>query len=79
MKASDLSRAELAAALHTPERTLNSWLDGEAEPPGILGALLVVLEKSPKARAVLGLDGPQKKRVRGKPFQRGNRYRFRPR
>ena len=43
MKASDLSRAELAAAFRTPERTVNSWLEDGANPPGIVAALLDVL------------------------------------
>ena len=79
MKARDLSRSEIAAALRTPERTLDDWLKDGASPPGIVAALLDVLEQSPKARAVLGIDQPRKGRVRGRPFQRGNRYRFRPR
>jgi len=80
MRGRDLSRAELAAALRTPERTLDRWLDNKSEPPGIVSAILDVLEQSAEASAALGINRPGSKgRIRGRPFRRGNEHRFRPR
>jgi len=55
----DLSRAEAALVLCTPERTLDGWLDDDRTPPGCMIALLDVIEQSSHGRRILGVQDKQ--------------------
>jgi hypothetical protein len=75
MSAYNVSRPQLAEILKTPIGTLNHWLYDDVTPPGVLGLALDLLEQSRKARIVAGVYR-KKSHVRGRPFQRGNDWRF---
>src|SRR5258706_10313788 len=76
MRAHDLSRTQLASIIQTPTRTLDHYLDDGVAPPGSLGALLVVLERCGCARRAVGMLSKVKAAPRGRPFGRGNPWRF---
>jgi DNA-binding transcriptional regulator YiaG len=78
MVAYDLSVSDLAAILQTSPRTVEKWFDRErpTKPPACLDRLLTILEKSPQARKLVGLHKAMPEAPRGKPFKRGNPYRF---
>jgi hypothetical protein len=53
MNEQGLSRSGLASIMRTAPRTLDHWLDGDAEPPGVVVDLLA--ERS-GARRALGVN-----------------------
>ena len=55
----DLSRAETAKTFYTPLGTFKHWLTGNHQTPGVLVALLEVLEQVPEARRYLGIREPR--------------------
>ena len=71
-----LSQAELAAVMRMPVRTLQRWLAGETEPPALALALLDVIERSSESRRILGVHVKPRSAPRGRPFRRGNEFRF---
>lgn len=76
MRQYNLSRAELAAILCTPLDTLNGWLDKGKSTPACLGVLLGLIEKRSQVRAWIGIGRNIPAAPRGKPFKKGNPYRF---
>jgi hypothetical protein len=69
------TRRQLADALSTPLKTLDSWLYEGHTPPGAMISLLHLIERDPHVRRQLGLIHPTKI-PRGRPFERGHPYRF---
>jgi hypothetical protein len=76
MERYNLSRREMAAILKTPDRTLGNWLDDDRNPPACMVALMDVLETQSRVRTSLGVHKARKRPLRGRPFVRGNPYRF---
>jgi hypothetical protein len=72
-----LTREEMAGVLKTPPRTLDGWLDFGKTPPACLAPLLDLLEERSQVRTWLGVHAIWRKgEPRGRPFRRGNEYRF---
>ena len=71
-----LGRRDLASIMRTAPRTLDYWLDGHAEPPGLVSAVLDLLEECSSARRVLGVHAAKPGAPRGRPFQKGNELRI---
>ena len=76
MKRYGLTRDELAAVIRTPRGTLNHWLDDDVNPPGCLQALMDLLEEELRVRTRLGVHATRRGASRGRPFKKGNQYRF---
>jgi transcriptional regulator with XRE-family HTH domain len=77
MEEHGLTRREMAAGLDTSPDTLKGWLQGKT-PPAVLGPMLDLLEGKREAMRGwrrLGIERI-KLRPRGRPFQRGNPWRF---
>jgi DNA-binding transcriptional regulator YiaG len=73
----ELTRREMAAVLRTPNRTFNNWLDDGRTPPACLLALMDALETHSQVRTLLGVYRARKPTLpRGRPFKRGNPWRF---
>ena len=73
----NMSRGEIARVLRTPGRTLDGWLDDGRIPPACMLPLLDVIEGSGQARRILGVRALRPKgKSRGRPFRRGNEWRF---
>ncbi len=73
----DMSRGEVARVLRTPGRTLDGWLDDGRIPPACMLPLLDVIEGSGQARRILNVRAlRQPGKSRGRPFRRGNEWRF---
>jgi len=70
MKRHDLTRDEMAAVIRTPRGTFDHWLDA------CLLALMDLLEEESRARTRLGVHGTRRSAPRGRPFRRGNEFRF---
>jgi hypothetical protein len=76
MKEQGLTRRQMADGLDTPIDTLKGWLDRKT-PPAILGSLLDLIDRKPQVCRWLRLGTRRiKLRPRGKPFERGNPWRF---
>lgn len=73
----ELSRADMAAILETPLKTLDGWLDCGRTPPACLRPLMRLLEQCSQVRIKLGVYSKSKAEPRGRPFKKGNSYRFR--
>ena len=58
MRHHNLKRNETATKLQTPIGTFKHWLTGQHQTPGVLVALLDVLEGVPAARNLLGIKEP---------------------
>jgi transcriptional regulator with XRE-family HTH domain len=71
-----LSRREMAAILKTPDRTLGRWLNDDRNPPTCMLALMDMLETQSRVRTSLGVHKARNRPLRGRPFVRGNPYRF---
>jgi DNA-binding transcriptional regulator YiaG len=76
MQTYGLSRAQMAEVISTPPRTLDRWLDDGVTPPACLLALMDLLETRPQVRSWIGVNGYMAAAPRGRPFKRGNEYRF---
>jgi len=74
-KSRNFTRRQLADALSTPIKTLDSWLYEGHTPPGAMISLLDLIENDSHVRARLGLSR-RRERPRGKPFERGHKFRF---
>ena len=74
-KRRNVTRSQLAEALSTPLRTMDSWLYEGRTPPGAMLTLLGLIENESRVRSQLGLSR-RKKRSRGRPFERGHCFRF---
>jgi hypothetical protein len=73
----DLTRNEMAVVITTPRGTLDHWLDDAVNPPACLLALMDVLEEESRVRTRLGVHCAKPSvRGRGRPFRRGNEFRF---
>lgn len=72
----DLSRAQMADVIRTPQRTLNNWLDDGRKPPACMSPLMDLLEASREVRIFLSVEDQPKPAPRGRPFERGNPWRF---
>jgi transcriptional regulator with XRE-family HTH domain len=55
MKEHALTQSDLASIMRITPGTLGHWLDGGAEPPGVMDAVLDLLEECSCARRVLGV------------------------
>jgi hypothetical protein len=75
MKEHGLCRSGLASILRTAPRTLDHWLDGDAEPPGVLSAVVDLLAGCSCARRALGVNVRHARAPRGRPFTKGNPWR----
>jgi hypothetical protein len=71
MKERGLSRSDLSSIMRTAPRTLDHWLDGTVEPPGIMGAVLDLLKECSCARRALGVNARHTAAPRGRAFTRG--------
>jgi hypothetical protein len=72
-----LTRREMAEVLGTPMRTLNNWIDDNRTPPACLAKLMGLLETRSQVRTWLGVHKMATKgKPRGRPFKRGNPWRF---
>jgi hypothetical protein len=76
MKYHGLTRSDMATVLKTPRGTLDHWLDDGVSPPACLIPLMDLLEQRSKVRTWLGVRDARKRPLRGRPFVRGNPYRF---
>jgi len=77
MKEYELSRAQLAQVLRTSINSLNGWLDKGKQAPACLDLTLDLLQQSPQARRIAGIHRATSGMTpRGRPFKRGNPYRF---
>lgn len=76
MREYDLSREQLATVLNTPIDTLKGWLDKDRPPPRCLEVLLNLIEQRAQVRTWVGIHKRPALEVRGRPFKRGNPYRF---
>lgn len=77
MRQQKLTRGEMAEVLKTPLRTLDGWLDRGTTPPACLLPLMDLLESRSQIRTWLGVNTSASKREpRGRPFRRGNEWRF---
>jgi DNA-binding transcriptional regulator YiaG len=77
MRQHRITRSAMAAILQTSEHTLDNWLYEGRSPPACLLSLMDVLENEPAARRRLGVHRARKSvKERGRPFKRGNPYRF---
>jgi hypothetical protein len=75
----NLSRARMAKVLRTAESTFNDWLSHTKprNPPACMGLVLDLLERSANARTIAGVHNRVAGAPRGRPFRRGNPYRYR--
>ena len=76
LKRYDLTRDEMAAVIRTPRGTFDHGLDDDVNPPACLLALMDLLEEESRARTRLGVHGTRRSAPRGRPFRRGNEFRF---
>lgn len=77
MKRWGLIRKNMAEVLKTPLRTLDGWLNHGATPPACLVPLMDLLESWSQVRTWTGVHAIRhKKEPRGRPFRRGNEWRF---
>ena len=76
MQMHGLSRSRTADVFNTKLPTLDHWLDQGTKPPSCLGVLLRILAVSEEARIEIGIHDRPKLAPRGKPFKRGNPFRF---
>jgi hypothetical protein len=76
MQMHGLSRSRTADVFNTKLPTLDHWLDQGTKPPGCLGVLLHILAVSEEARIEIGIHDRPKLAPRGRPFKRGNEFRF---
>jgi len=76
MQTHGLSRSRTAQILGTKLPTLDHWLDQGTKPPGCLGILLNILAVNEEALIQVGVHERPKLAPRGKPFKRGNAFRF---
>jgi hypothetical protein len=79
MKEHRLSRTDLASIMRTAPRTVNHWLDGDVEPPGIVRAVLDLLEECSCARRALGVNATHTGAHRGQALTRGVPWTGQPR
>ena len=70
-----LTRAQMAEALGTSVWTMDNWKN--ATPPACAVKLMDLLEQHPQVRYWLGATRTRE-RPRGRPFEKGNPWRFRP-
>jgi hypothetical protein len=78
MAVRNLSAADMGAAIRTPARTVEKWIDRTkpTKPPACMALLLDLLEQSSQCRRLIGIEKRTSAAARGKPFKRGNPYRF---
>ena len=77
MRQQKLTRGAMAEVLKTPLRTLDGWLDHGTTPPACLLPLMDLLESRSQVRTWLGVKtSTRKAEPRGRPFRRGNEWRF---
>lgn len=74
MESRDITRKQLAAALSTPERTIDNWRWHNSTPPSVMLTVLDLLENDGHVRAKLGLS--RRKKQPGGNFQPGNPWRW---
>ena len=74
LKRRNVTRSQLAAALSTSVKTMDSWRYAGTTPPAVMLSMLDLIEGDPHVRAKLGLSR-RRERPRGKPFEVGNRWR----
>ena len=59
----DISHREMASKLSTPYPTLRNWMelkDNSTQPPACLLTLMKILERSPEARKIIGVEERKK-------------------
>jgi hypothetical protein len=76
MRRYNLMRVKMANVIRTPRSTFGHWLDDDVNPPPCLLALMDLLEAESRARTRLGVHAKQRSAPRGRPFRRGNEFRF---
>jgi hypothetical protein len=77
MKRYRLNRDQMASIIRTPRGTFDHWLDDDVNPPACMLALMDLLEERSQVRTWLGVHDPWKTYApRGRPFLRGNEWRF---
>jgi hypothetical protein len=73
---SELTHSEFGEKIRTPLRTLERWL-ATGNIPDNISLLIDVLLNVEEARKAVGINFRRKKhKPRGKPFKKGNPYRF---
>ena len=75
LKRRNVTRSQLAAALSTSVKTMDSWRYAGTTPPAVMLSMLDLIEGDSHVRARLGLSR-RRKLPRGKPFGPGNRWRI---
>jgi len=76
MERYELSRSQMREILRTPRGTFDHWLDDDKTPPGCLSVVMDLLEARSQVRVWLGVHKPTQRKPRGRPFKRGNPWRF---
>jgi len=74
----DLSREQMASVIRTAPTTLDDWLSLTKPriPPACMALVMDVLEQCPDARRVAGMADSKPAAPRGRPFRKGNPWRF---
>lgn len=74
----NLTRFMMAQALRMPVRQLDAYLYDGVTPPYVMTAMMDLLEQHPQVGFWLGARRTRA-RPRGRPFEKGNPWRFQPR